>query len=103
MVNNPELLEDPTGIYSTLDYPYLSEVYDPEGLLTEIGSFQVLAIDEAYITYYIDITDYVKSLETGRFTMILANPTADEAYSSVRNMIKTRKDIWPAIIVEGNE
>lgn len=103
LVNNPELLEDPTGIYSTLDYPYLSEVYDPEGLLTEIGSFQVLAIDEAYITYYIDITDYVKSLETGRFTMILANPTADEAYSSVRNMIKTRKDIWPAIIVEGNE
>lgn len=102
-VNNSELEIDPSGIYSTLNYPYLAEVYDPEEELSFIRDFQVVAIDEAFITYYIDITDYVKSLDTGRFTMILSNPTADEAYSSIRNMIGNRKEIWPAIIIADKE
>lgn len=96
--NNPELSEDPTCQYSTSEYPYAAQVYDPNGELTFIGDFEAVAVSEEYLTYYVDISEYFLAAHPGNFTMILSNETMDAAYSSVRNMKGNSESVWPCLI-----
>lgn len=98
-INNSNLKEDPTGIYSTDDYPYAAKVYDPNTLLNPITDLEAVSVSEEFLTYYINITDYIKSLESTNFTMILSNETMDGSYSSIRNMKGNSKSLWPSIII----
>lgn len=99
--NNPELAWDPTGEYSLDTYPYAAQLYDPNKECILITDFECVAVNEAYLTYYIDITDFIKNkLTSTNFTLIMTNETLDGAYSSVRNMIGNAKNVWPCIIFD---
>lgn len=97
--NNSNLPWDPTGEYPISIYPYESNIYDPNKECVLITDLEVVAVNESFLTYYIDITDYMKNkLKSDNFTIIMTNETMDGAYSSVRNMIGNANTIWPCII-----
>ncbi len=97
--NNPALSWDPTGEYPISSYPYEAKIYDPNQECVLITDFECVAVNESFLTYYIDITDYMKNtLKSNNFTIIMTNETMDAAYSSVRNMIGNAESIWPCII-----
>lgn len=99
LVNNKDLKEDPTGQYPVEEYPYAAKIYDPENKLTKIADYESISASEEFLTYYFDITEYVKALKSSNFTMILSNETMDGAYSSVRNMLNNPEELWPSIIL----
>ncbi|MDE5715698.1 MAG: right-handed parallel beta-helix repeat-containing protein [Anaeroplasmataceae bacterium] len=97
--NNSSLPWDPTGEYPISLYPYASNIYDPNKECVLITDLECVAVNESFLTYYIDITDYMKNtLQSDNFTIIMTNETMDAAYSSVRNMIGNANTIWPCII-----
>lgn len=97
--NNSSLSWDPTGEYPISTYPYEAKIYDPNKECVLITDFECVAVNESFLTYYIDITDYMKNtLKSDNFTIIMTNETMDAAYSSVRNMIGNAETIWPCII-----
>ena len=97
--NNASLPWDETGEYPISVYPYGSQIYDPNKECTLITDLECVAVNEAFMTYYIDITDFMKNtLKSDNFTIIMTNETMDAAYSSVRNMNGNPENIWPCLI-----
>ncbi|MDE6661129.1 MAG: right-handed parallel beta-helix repeat-containing protein [Anaeroplasmataceae bacterium] len=97
--NNSSLSWDPSGEYPITSYPYEAKIYDPNNECVLATDFECVAVNESFLTYYIDITDFMKNkLKSDNFTFIITNETMDAAYSSVRNMIGNAETIWPCII-----
>ncbi len=97
--NNASLPWDQTGEYPISVYPYGSQIYDPNKECVLITDLECVTVNEAFMTYYVDITDYVKNkLKSDNFTIIMTNETMDAAYSSVRNMRGNPENIWPCLI-----
>ena len=97
--NNPALSPDPSKLYPFETYPYESKIYDPNDECIFIRDFECVVVDEAFQTYYIEITDFIKNgLTSTNFTLIMTNETMDGAYSSVRNMRGNPNNVWPCLI-----
>lgn len=97
--NNPTLPIDPTGEYPISTYPYASQLYDPNNECVLITELECVAVNESFLTYYIDITDFMKNkLVSDNFTIIMTNESMDAAYSSVRNMNGNPQSVWPCLI-----
>ena len=97
--NNPDLPWDSTGEYPISIYPYGSQLYDPNQECILITELECVAVNESFLTYYVDITDFMKNkLTSDNFTIIMTNETMDAAYSSVRNMNGNAESVWPCLI-----
>ena len=97
--NNNELAWDSTGEYPISTYPYEAKLYDPNKDCVLITDLECVSVNESFMTYYIDITDFMKnSLKSNNFTIIMTNETMDAAYSSVRNMNGNAETVWPCLI-----
>lgn len=97
--NNPQLPWDSTGEYPISVYPYGSQIYDPNKECTLITELECVAVNDSFLTYYIDVTDFMKNkLTSDNFTIIMTNETMDAAYSSVRNMNGNAESVWPCLI-----
>lgn len=58
-------------------------VSDPDGELTLITDFTFPAAGDVFNTYYVDLSDYIKSIDQNQFTLILANDSAQDMYSEI--------------------
>ncbi len=97
--NNNELAWDSTGEYPISTYPYEAKLYDPNKDCVLITDLECVSVNESFMTYYIDITDFMKNtLKSNNFTIIMTNETMDAAYSSVRNMNGNAETVWPCLI-----
>lgn len=97
--NNSELTWDSTGEYPISKYPYEAKIYDPNKECVLITDLECVSVNESFMTYYVDITDYIKNvLKSNNFTIIMTNETMDAAYSSVRNMNGNAETVWPCLI-----
>jgi len=72
------------------DDEYARISYDPEtDDLQKITDFSLVTIGSVFVTYYIDITDYVRSLDSDVFTIIMSNDELQGYYSEVYSKEQT--------------
>jgi hypothetical protein len=76
------------SLFHEEDYARIS--YDEQtDDLVHITDFSLVTIGSVFVTYYIDITDYVRSIEDNEFTIIMSNDDLEGYYSEVYSKEQT--------------
>lgn len=61
----------------------VAKVIDPDGDLDHVTDFTYTTVGTEFNTYYIDVTDYIQSLEENYVTFILSNDEVENMYCEI--------------------
>ncbi|MDC7219664.1 MAG: right-handed parallel beta-helix repeat-containing protein [Spirochaetales bacterium] len=73
-------------------------VEDPEGKLDDVTDFTFTAAGQNFNTYYVDITDYLKSLDAPRVTLILSNDGVENMYCEFYSKENKSEKFQPGLV-----
>ncbi|MDC7222828.1 MAG: right-handed parallel beta-helix repeat-containing protein, partial [Spirochaetales bacterium] len=75
-----------------------AKVEDPNGELSYVTDFTFTAAGQNFNTYYVDITDYLKSLDAPRVTLILSNDEVQDMYCEFYSKENKTERFQPGLV-----
>lgn len=80
----------------------LAVISDPEGKLDHVTDFTFTTVGTEFNTYYIDVTDYIKSLDAPYVTLILSNEAVENMYCEIYSKEISSEDYRPGLLYSNN-
>lgn len=71
---------------------------DPDDELTHVTDFTFTSVGSEFNTYYVDVTDYINSIETGYVTFILVNDAVENMYCEIYSKETSSDDYKPGLL-----